>query len=49
MLGLRTIKKNKKIRAAWYNLIEVYECELKRDNKFRKYMKTWDREFVGPL
>ena len=40
-----------KIRAAGYDkLIEVYECEINKSNKdFKTYMKTWDREIVGPL
>ena len=48
-LRKRTLEKNGKIRAAGYNLVEVYECELKNDKDFMKFMKTWDREIVGPL
>ena len=50
MLTLRkTLEKNGKIRAAGYNLVEVYECELKKDKDFMKFLKTWDREIVGRL
>ena len=51
MLSLRkqTLEKNERIRSAGYNLIETYECDLKKDIEFKKYMKNWDREFVGPL
>ena len=51
MLTLRrkTYEKNAKIRAAGYKLVEIYECELKKDKDFIKFMKTWDREIVERL
>ena len=46
----KTQDKNKKIRAAGYNLIEIWECKLKNDNNFQKYYKTeWNREVVEAL
>ena len=48
-LRKRTQLKNDKIRAVGYDLVEVYECELKKEKKFSKFLKTWNREFVGPL
>ena len=48
-LRKRTLKKNGEIRAAGYNLIEMYECELKKDKDFRDFMKTYDREIVERL
>ena len=51
MLTLRkhTFEKNAKIESAGFNLVEVYECELNKDKDFKKFMKTWDRDFAGPL
>ena len=48
MLTLRkmTQAKNDKIRNAGYKLVEEYECELKENNEFKKFFKTWDRECV---
>ena len=48
-LRRRTQAKNDKIRNAGYKLVEVYECELKENNEFKKFFKTWDREYVEPL
>ena len=48
-LRKRTLEKNGKIRAAGYNLVEIYECELKKDKDFMKFLKTWDRDIVGRL
>ena len=48
-LRKRTQTKSEKIRAAGYNLIEVYECALKYNKAFRAYQKTWGREIVEPL
>ena len=48
-LRKRTLEKNAKIRAAGYELIEMYECELNKNKDFKTYMKTWNREIVGPL
>ena len=48
-LRKRTQAKNDKIRDAGYTLIEVYECELKENSKFQKFLKTWNRECVEPL
>ena len=38
-LRKRTLEKNGKIRAAEYNLVEVYECELKRDKDFMTFLE----------
>ena len=46
-LRKRTNEKNAKIRAAGYTLVEVWECDLKKDKEFMKFMKT--REIVEPL
>ena len=44
------LKKNDKIESAGFNFVEVYECELNnKDKDFKKFMKTWDRDIVGPL
>ena len=48
-LRKRTQAKNDEIRNAGYKLVEVYECELKENNEFKKFFKTWDRECVEPL
>ena len=48
-LRKRTQAKNDKIRNAGYKLVEEYECELKENNEFKKFFKTWDRECVEPL
>ena len=48
-LRKRTLKKNGEITASGYNLIEMYECELKKDKDFREFMKTYDREIVERL
>ena len=46
----KTQDKNKKIKAAHCNLIEIWECELKNDNNFKKYYKAeWNPEVVEPL
>ena len=48
-LRKRTLENNSKIRAAGYELIEIYECELNKNNDFNKFLKTWDREIIGSL
>ena len=48
-LRKRTQSKNDKIINAGYKLVEVYECELKENNEFKKFFKKWDRECVEPL
>ena len=48
-LRKRTQAKNDKIRNAGYKLVEEYECELKENNEFKKFFKTWDRECVKEL
>ena len=45
----RTQEKNDKIRGGGNNLVEVYECELKGNREFQKFLKTWNREIVEPL
>ena len=46
----KTQDKNNKITAVGYNLIEMWECKLKKDKSFQKYYKNdWNREVVGPL
>ena len=46
----KTQYKNNKITSASYNLIEMWECKLKKDKSFQKYYKNdWNREVVGPL
>ena len=46
----KTQDKNNKITAVGYNLIEMWECKLKKDKSFQKYYKNdWNREGVGPL
>ena len=37
-LRRRTQAKNDKIRNAGYKLVEVYECELKENNEFKKIL-----------
>ncbi|XP_022787930.1 uncharacterized protein LOC111327883 [Stylophora pistillata] len=48
-LRKRTAEKGGKIRAAGFDLVEVWECELAKDRDFEKFYKTWDREIVDPL
>lgn len=48
-LRKRTAEKCGKIRAAGFDLVEVWECELAKDRDFEKFYKTWDREIVDPL
>ncbi|KAL9977373.1 hypothetical protein ACROYT_G014765 [Oculina patagonica] len=46
----KTKAKNNKITSAGYNLIEMWECKLKKDKIFQKYYKNdLNREVVGPL
>ena len=46
----KTQDKNNKITSAGYNLIEMWECKLKKDKSFQKYYKNeWKREVVDPL
>ena len=46
----KTQDKNNKITSAGYNLIEMWECKLKKDKSFQKYYKNdWKREVVGSL
>ena len=46
----KTQDKNNKITTVGYNLIEMWECKLKKDKSFQKYYKNdWNREVVGPL
>ncbi|KAL9952551.1 hypothetical protein ACROYT_G039820 [Oculina patagonica] len=46
----KTKAKNNKITSAGYNLIEMWECKLKKDKSFQKYYKNdLNREVVGPL
>ena len=46
----KTQDKNNKITAVGYNLIEMWECKLKKDKSFQKYYKNdWNREVVEPL
>ena len=44
-----TATKNTKIIGLGYNLVEVYECEVQKDNAFKKYYKTNNVELVTPL
>ena len=32
-----------KIKADGYNIVEVYECELKKNKTFMKFIKTWEK------
>ena len=48
-LRKRTFEKNDRIKSAGFNLVEVFECDLNKDSDFKKFMKTWDRDIVGPL
>ena len=49
-LQKRTIEKNEKIRAAGFELVKIYECELKDNHEFRVFMRNdWKRECVEPL
>ena len=41
--------KNIQIRDLGYNLVEVYECEIQKNNDFKKYCKINTVELVGPL
>ena len=45
----RTKIKNQKIRDQGYNLVEVYECELRASAGFKKWSKINDVEIVTPL
>ena len=44
-----TATQNTKIRELGYTLVEVYECELRKDVAFKKYVKTNTVDIVTPL
>ena len=44
-----TALKNEKIKGLGYNLVEVYECDIQKDNAFIKYCKTNNVDIVMPL
>ena len=48
-LNKRTLAKNAKIQALGFNLVTIYECELKEDTLFKKWSSENPIEFVGPL
>ena len=48
-LRKRTRAKSERIVDAGYKLVEVWECDLAKDNEFKKFFKTWDREIIRPL
>ena len=45
----RTVVKNNKITSAGYNLVEIYECDLLRNTKFKSFMQSNSRDVVEPL
>lgn len=48
-LRKRTEKKNRKIKQAGYNLVEAYECDLKKNKSFKEFSKQQKRDIAGPL
>ena len=44
-----TERKNQRIRDLGYTLVEMYECELRKDVAFKKYVKTNTVDIVTPL
>ena len=48
-LRKRTQNKNVKIRNNGFNLVEVYECDLKENKEFQNFLKMLNRECVEPL
>ena len=45
----QTKTKNKKITDLGYNLVEMFECDLKNDNTFKKWSKNNKVDIVTPL
>jgi G:T-mismatch repair DNA endonuclease (very short patch repair protein) len=45
----QTKTKNKKITDLGYNLVEMFECDLKNDNTFKKWSKNTKVDIVTPL
>ena len=48
-LHRRTMEKNNKITSAGYNLVEIYECDLLRNTKFKSFMQSNSHDVVEPL
>ena len=48
-LNKNTIEKCEMIKSAVYKHIEVYECQLKINNDFQKFVKNYNKEIVEPL
>ena len=48
-LHRRTTVKNNKITSGGYNLVEIYECDLLRNTKFKSFMRKSKHDVVEPL
>ena len=48
-LNKNTIEKREIIKSAGYKHVEVYECQLKNNKDFQKFVKNYNKEIVEPL
>ena len=48
-LNKSTIEKCEMIKSAGYKHVSIYECQLKSNKDFQRFIKNYNKEIVDPL